>query len=176
MNYEDLLLWVGKQYYPTVESYIEEAKRYGCCKKVPRSLIFDPAVAKRLEPGKTKVYLAYQESKDLKFIFGYFLLDGIIACEKLKEIRNFYVNNHMVVGVGEVVRRQIPNRLCGEIDPPSIYLVGPDDITVQLGLRRSLTGSKERIHIFKEVVVTSLSHCRSFKFFYFHNTKKEANK
>jgi len=50
-----LLLGVGNAYYPTVPSFLEEAKLQGVSKKIPiRSIPWE-----RLEPGKSQVFLIH---------------------------------------------------------------------------------------------------------------------
>ena len=72
MSDHDCLIWVDGP-YRTVNQFIKEAERRGCCRKVP----FWPSWAK---PGKTRVFLAHRaghDRTDRGSIFGYFTLHGV---------------------------------------------------------------------------------------------------
>lgn len=68
---QDYLMWVGSVYYPTVDSYISEAKRLGPCKRLGRLPL-------GLVPGKSRVFLAHDDGINGEgFIFGYFIPNAI---------------------------------------------------------------------------------------------------
>lgn len=57
----DILMWVGAQHYPTIQSYVDEANRMGVCKRISRA----PLDVKRL-------FLAHDEGFEGEgIIFGY---------------------------------------------------------------------------------------------------------
>lgn len=61
----DLLMWVGFEGYPTIQSFIEEAERLGVSKRLSQ-------IPPTLEPGRTKLFLAHDEGvRDHPVIFGY---------------------------------------------------------------------------------------------------------
>lgn len=63
----DYLMFVGSCWYPTVDVYIEEAKRLGICKRlghIPHNLVM----------GESRVFLAHDDGvADEAFVFGYFI-------------------------------------------------------------------------------------------------------
>ena len=61
----DILMWVGSSYYK-LEDFIEEARRIGCCKRIPKLPL-------GVIPGITRVFLLYEDVG----IFGYFTVRGI---------------------------------------------------------------------------------------------------
>ncbi|MBI2333600.1 MAG: hypothetical protein HYU84_15840, partial [Chloroflexi bacterium] len=67
----DILIWVG-QAYPTVDSYIEEARRQGCSRRLPGLLRW-------IEPGRTRVFLAHRDAhKDKAYgsLFGFYTINS----------------------------------------------------------------------------------------------------
>lgn len=63
----DILMWVGAQHYPTIQSYVDEANRLGVCKRVSRA----PQGVKRL-------FLAHDEGFEGEgVIFGYVEVEGL---------------------------------------------------------------------------------------------------
>jgi len=62
---DDLLVWIGYHYYPTIGDFIEEATEHGVLKKVR-------SIPKGFEAGKTRVFLAHNEGfEGLGVIIGY---------------------------------------------------------------------------------------------------------
>lgn len=49
-----MLLGVGRQFYPTAPDYVEEAKKYGVSKRIPKDFPIE-----RLTPGKSKFLLVH---------------------------------------------------------------------------------------------------------------------
>ena len=71
-NDTDILIWVG-QAYPTIESYIEEARRQGCSRRLPGLLRW-------IEPGRTRVFLAHRgDHTDPEFgsLFGLYTINSL---------------------------------------------------------------------------------------------------
>lgn len=132
----DYAMWVGRSFYPTREDYIREAREMGCCKKIPH-------IPDNVEIGKTKIFLVHKENRDKPVVFGWFVLDGIIACSKLQQVIEETKQSLMgkreypVTAIGSEARASIPERGCGGLDPPSYYFVGPADITFVKGLRNA---------------------------------------
>jgi hypothetical protein len=56
MSTMDLLMHVGKSYYPTPESYIREARMQGVSKKIPASGNQEPP---RVRPGRTRLFIIH---------------------------------------------------------------------------------------------------------------------
>lgn len=162
-KHPDLLLWVGRQYYPTIEDYVTEAEQLGCCRKVP-------GLPKCLDVGHTRVSLLHREATgEPGYLFGWYLVDWVVICSLqqavVDEVRTLPSGVEIpVTAIGAKGRQLIPPRGCGLIDPPSIYLVGPDDATRQSGLRPK-TGREHqgRIHLVPRASVGNLKHFRGFK-------------
>lgn len=75
----DCVIWIGKA-YPTIRSFVDEARRRGCSRQVP----FWPAWAKA---GVTRVFLAHRGTRagrESGVVFGYFILHGVdvVATQK----------------------------------------------------------------------------------------------
>lgn len=71
-NDTDILIWVG-QAYPSIESYIEEARKQGCSRRLPGLLHW-------IEPGKTRVFLVHRgENNDPAYgtLFGFFTINSL---------------------------------------------------------------------------------------------------
>ncbi len=161
---KDYGMWVGRDFYKMPEDYIKEAAKMGCCKKVP-------GIPEGIEIGDTRIFLAHKEAGRGKkaVVFGYFRLDGIIACTKLQEMIETTKKSltgayeFPVTALTATERVSIPLRGCGAIDPPSFYFVGPDDVTVQRGFRKSRTRSKTRIVLLPDIPVDFLDRFRGLK-------------
>lgn len=157
----DYGLWVGREFYRTKKDYIKEAAKMGCCKKVP-------GIPDNVELGSSRIYLVHKEAGRGKkaIAFGYFILDGIVACTRLQEMIETAKESlsgqktFSVTALTAQERAHIPPRGCGEIDPVSYYFVGPDDVTVQRGFRKSITNSKVRIVLIPEVTIDYLDRFR----------------
>lgn len=71
-NDTDILIWVG-QAYSTIDSYIEEAQRQGCSRRLPGLFHW-------IEPGRTRVFLAHKDgNKDDAYgsLFGYYTINSL---------------------------------------------------------------------------------------------------
>lgn len=70
-----------------------------------------------------------------------------------------------IYAIGALARQEIPSRGCGDLDPPSVYLVGPDDITFQKGFRKSRLGLEgDRINVFEKPIWSWMKHFKGFMF------------
>ena len=157
----DYGMWVGREFYPSRKDYISEAVQMGCCKKVP-------GIPENILLGKSRIFLAHKEAgKGMKaVVFGYFILDGIIACTKLQEMIETVKKSltgqktYPVTALTATERASIPPRGCGDIDPVSYYFVGPADISVQRGFRKSLTGSPVKMVLTSPIPIDYLDRFR----------------
>lgn len=157
----DYGMWVGREFYETYSGYTQEAARMGCCKKVP-------GIPDRIELGKSRIFLAHKEAGKGKkaVVFGYFVLDGIIACTKLQQMIETVKasltgqKTYPVTALTATERSSIPSRGCGEVDPVSYYFVGPADITAQRGFRKSVTLSNTKIVLLSEIPIDYLDRFR----------------
>jgi len=74
---QDYLMWVGRSYY-TIESFIQEARKMGVCKRVPM-------LPRGVVPGKSRVFLVHdtseaekkQKKRGVPRVFAYFVVKGI---------------------------------------------------------------------------------------------------
>lgn len=65
----DLLMWVGKEFYPYPEDFIEEARAFGINKRIPVTKGGPPLI----DPGRTRLFLAHPRavSRENPGVFGY---------------------------------------------------------------------------------------------------------
>jgi hypothetical protein len=120
----DLVMWVGTEFYPTIDSFVVEAMNLGCSKRVPK--LPEDAV-----PGKTRVFLAHDEGKTGHgVIFGFFVLSGIEIIlddpEKIARYQEKYTQLN-VKAISSVAAHTEPRRLCGERAYGAAYLVSGQD-------------------------------------------------
>jgi hypothetical protein len=69
----DLLTWVGGRAYPTVDSFVGEARLQGCSRRLPGMLNW-------VSPGKTRIFLGHKHDNlddACGVIFGYYTLNSI---------------------------------------------------------------------------------------------------
>jgi hypothetical protein len=69
----DLVTWVGKAAYPTIEEYAIEANLRGCCRRMPD-------LPEWVRLGETRVFLVHegdQKKADRGVLFGYYTLNRI---------------------------------------------------------------------------------------------------
>jgi len=119
----DLVMWVGGSYY-TIESYIKEANRFGCCKRIaglPQDIVV----------GKSRVFLVHdvsdwdrrQKKKGLPRLFGYFTINGIlvVGAEELMKKEGVQV-------ISASAAASFEERGCGMLVVGGTYLVSDEDI------------------------------------------------
>lgn len=153
----DVLLWVGREFYPSMDDFVDEATTLGCCRRVPR-IPFD------LTLGETRIYLLHRAGTgEHGYLFGYYILDGLIQCSLQQEVTDELRRGMPLTAIGATARSQMPERGCGGIDPPALYLVGPEDITMQKGFRPD-TGRRGKIYVFDHPLsVGDLKHWRGYR-------------
>ena len=161
---KDLAMYVGKVFYPSHWDYIKEAQALGCCKKVP-------TLPKEITIGESRVFLLHREYPEADAVlFGYYTIDGIIKCALEQQLvdgiwEDAKANTLTIPAIRREQRRRMPQRGCGGIDPPSYYLVGPDDITAQLGYRSSPNGDDaSRFHLLVDFTKWDVKYFRGYKY------------
>lgn len=66
----DILMWIGRMHYPSIQSYVDETAARGACKRVGR-------IPAGLVPGASRVFLAHDEGVvGDAVIFGYYVIGG----------------------------------------------------------------------------------------------------
>lgn len=136
----DLVMWVGSQYYPTIDSYVVEAMNLGCSKRVPK--LPEDAV-----PGKTRVFLAHDEGKASEGrIFGFFVLTGVEVIiddpDKIAKYKAEYENlNIETISTAQAAAE--PRRLCGQRYGGAYYLVSGKDIDLAWEAAEPLSGKAD---------------------------------
>jgi hypothetical protein len=84
---------VGKHFYPTLASFIDEAEKLGISKRVP-------FVAKNIQLGETRIYLAHPLALHKGWgIFGYFIPDRIEQLIWSSDYNKTYKPSHTIVRV-----------------------------------------------------------------------------
>ena len=121
----DLLMWVGKGFYPTIDSYIVEGMNLGCAKRIAN--LPDDVV-----PGKSRCFLAHDEGKKGQgVIFGFFVISGVeVILDDEAKIEE-YKSRHSQLNVRQVTSTQVasePRRLCGQRVYGAAYLVSESDM------------------------------------------------
>ncbi len=122
----DIIMWVGSEFYPTIDSYVKEAFTLGCAKRIPQL----PA---EILPGKSRCFLAHDEGKKGHGrIFGFFVISGVEVIlddeEKIKKYQDEYENLN-VQPISSATAAVEPSRLCGQRHYGASYLVGEKDMS-----------------------------------------------
>ncbi len=122
----DIIMWVGSEFYPTIDSYVKEAFNLGCAKRIPQL----PA---EILPGKSRCFLAHDEGKKGHGrIFGFFVISGVEVIlddeEKIKKYQDEYENLN-VQPISSATAAVEPSRLCGQRHYGASYLVGEKDMS-----------------------------------------------
>lgn len=158
----DLIMWVGRRYY-TIKSFVEEAKRLGCCKRIP------PGFPKHLVMGKSRVYLVHDTTEEGKprkrrkpRVFAYYVVRGVEAVRR----KGFPSKELEKMGVRPVDRRTVlrrPSRGCGFQVPGGLYLVSAEDMDkVPDRVKKGDLG--ETVKRIVPPVETSLKRYRGFRY------------
>lgn len=133
----DLIMWVGKKFYPRMDDYIREAMNLGCAKRI--GPLPDDVV-----PGKSRVFLAHDEGvKGQGVIFGFFVLSGVeIILDDEAKIEE-YKKRHAQLNIHQVTSTQVvsePRRLCGQRHYGAAYLVSERDMDKVVEAAEPLSG------------------------------------
>ncbi|KKM79329.1 hypothetical protein LCGC14_1350960 [marine sediment metagenome] len=140
----DVIMWVGKGFYPTIDSYITESLSLGCAKRIPML----PA---DIVPGKSRCFLAHDEGKKGQgVIFGFFVISGVDVIlddeEKIAQYQEEYSSLN-VTAISSAKARTEPRRLCGQRSYGAAYLVSEDnmdkvwEVVEPLADKADITGS-----------------------------------
>lgn len=121
----DIIMWVGKKFYPTADDFIKEGLNLGCAKRV--SMLPSEVV-----PGKSRCFLAHDEGqKGQGKIFGFFVISGVDIIlddeEKIKKYQEEYAELN-VRPVSSAEAHAEPRRLCGERVYGASYIVSENDM------------------------------------------------
>lgn len=57
IEWDDVIMWVGEEYYPTVPSFVEEARKYGISKRVSPKVGF-----KKIIPNLSRIILVHPKA------------------------------------------------------------------------------------------------------------------
>lgn len=82
---KDIGIWIGREFYPTVEDYIDEALRLGCSRKLsalPQDIVLGESKAWLFHKDAPSRVGKWGERRTVKHgtvIFGYFVIDGFVA-------------------------------------------------------------------------------------------------
>lgn len=121
----DVIMWVGKGYYPTIDSYIVEAMNLGCAKRIAN-------LPDEVVPGKSRCFLAHDEGKKGQgVIFGFFVISGVEIILDEEEKVEKYRREHERLNIQPVSSTQArsePRRLCGQRTYGAAYLVSDKDM------------------------------------------------
>lgn len=167
----DLLMFVGRQYYPTIKSFVDEAKRHGCCKKFP------PSVYLQIEPGVTRVFLVHPEGIP-KYkgkiqggkIFGFFVISKIELIvkgeEDVKKFRKYMKDAKIDIVPADRVAAE-PERGCGRrVVGASYFMSDPKNFEIAKEEAEKYASSidiKGGIAVIDEPVIYEGRHFRGYK-------------
>lgn len=82
---KDIGIWIGREFYPTPEDYIDEALRLGCSRKLsslPRNVVLGESKAwlfHKSAPSRVGKRGERRTVKHGALIIGYFIVDGFVA-------------------------------------------------------------------------------------------------
>lgn len=97
----DFLMWVGKVYYKTIASFVEEAEKMGVQKRIaniPRGLVLNSSRIFLAHPG-TKIP---PETGITGVVFGFFIVSGIRWFVREKQYARAMLNWALEHGVTEI--------------------------------------------------------------------------
>ncbi len=128
---QDILIWVGTKFYPTIAKFVEEATRLGCSRRLPMIRELDD----RIIPGETKCFLAHDEGKrGHGRIFGYFVISRIEVIvqdeqhqEEMRKQIGQLADDGKVTYVPAAVAAKEPARGCGHRVVGGVYAVSDKD-------------------------------------------------
>jgi len=156
----DLIMWVGRKFY-TIESFIEEAKRLGVCKRIGGGLPYSVVI------GKSRVFLVHdlsdlekkQGKPGIPRIFAYFVIRGILVVGNPKTIAQREGINITVIDEAKI--SSFPKRGCGQLRVNGIYLVSEEDLEKLKGYASGVEG---QIEVLETPIPVSFKRFRAFKY------------
>ena len=115
---KDILMWVGRCYYPTPWDFIKEALEKGITKRVPN--------VPDIKRGVSRCYLLHQCGGKRPRCFGYFVISDVaVLCipEVIASLKAQYGNQ-----ITTAPRSAFPagERVCGEMVMGGYYLCSPN--------------------------------------------------
>jgi len=153
----DLLMFVGRSFY-SPESFIDEARRLGVCKRVP-------TLPRGVVKGVTRVFLAHEDAlPDKSGVFAYFVVRGMsfIVPPGLnipEALRERGVTEYEYVGGGFGFSDE---RGCGSLAIGGTYLLSEEGMEKCRDLAKSAT-LEGRIEVIDPPVPTGLRRFRGYK-------------
>lgn len=152
----DVIMWVGRRYY-TIESFIEEAKRVGACKRIQ-------GLPRDIKVGKSRVFLIHdtgEEEKKAKErgqarVFAYYTIQGIMvvgAKEKMEAEGIKPIDYDRAVTMSE--------RGCGKLVSGGMYLVSEEDMEK---IQKYADMAKGQITVIDPPILTALKRFRGYKY------------
>jgi hypothetical protein len=129
----DILIWVSDRQY-TIESYIQEAKKYGACRK------FGGRFPADVEMGKSRVFLAYpykdpdtrKAKKDRLTgqVFGYFTVEGVLVVgdSAMQLMLDQFEQEGKLQKIKANEVKEFHERGCGFLSIGGTYLVSNEDM------------------------------------------------
>lgn len=136
----DLVMWCGKGFYPTADSYIVEAMNLGCAKRIAN-------LPSDIVPGKSRCFLAHDEGKKGQgFIFGFFVISGVEIILDDEEKIEKYKREHQqleIRAISSAQARSEPRRLCGQRVYGAAYLVSERDMDKVWAAAQPLAGKAD---------------------------------
>lgn len=158
----DILIWVSDKQY-TIESYIEEARRLGACRKFGGRLPVD------IEVGESRVFLAYpykdpntKKAKKDRLngqVFAYFTIKGILVVGNAHLLRE--VDESIIQRVEPQEVEEWQERGCGYLRVGGTYFVSEEDMR---RLQRNAEGYLGSIVPLEEPLPFKKPRWRGFKY------------
>ena len=154
----DLLIWVGKEHY-TVDSFITEAHKMGVSRRVP----FAPLGA---TPGKSRVFLAHEETSIGPALFGWFTLQNVVfvVAPGTELEREFKERGITTYELHEGNFGTQDERGCGSLSIGGIYLLGEEDMNKVRDLAKS-SKLEGRINVFEHPIpIKTANRSRGYQY------------
>jgi len=154
----DLLIWVGKEHY-TVDSFVTEARKMGVSRRVP----FAPLGA---TPGKTRVFLAHEETSIGPALFGWFTLQNVVfvvtpGTELEREFKERGITTYELREGGFGTQDE---RGCGSLSGGGIYLLSEEDMNKVRDLAKS-SKLEGHINIFEHPIpIKTANRSRGYQY------------
>lgn len=137
----DLLMWVGSSFYPTPQSFVDEAKKMGVSKRVPG---FPIGIVK----GKTRIFLVHNKAIEVTTAEGIKFIPGVFAHFTVRGIAHVVAPGTDITE--ELAKRGVEQyeytegsfgtndeRGCGSLDVAGTYLLSEEDMAKVIDLAQS---------------------------------------